>query len=37
MVIREALRPLETHLIVETIRNKGPIVRRLMRVEAEDI
>ncbi len=36
-VIREALRQLELELIVETIPNKGPIVRRLTRAEAEDL
>ena len=36
-VIREALRQLETESIVETIPNKGPIVRQLTRSEAEDL
>ena len=36
-VVREALRQLESELIVETVPNKGPIVRRLTREEAEDI
>jgi GntR family transcriptional regulator, trigonelline degradation regulator len=36
-VIREALRQLESESIVETIPNKGPIVRRLTRAEAEDL
>ncbi len=36
-VIREALRQLESELIVETIPNKGPIVRALTRAEAEDL
>ena len=36
-VIREALRQLESELIVETIPNKGPIVRQLTRAEAEDL
>lgn len=36
-VIREALRQLETEMIVETIPNKGPIVRQLTRAEAEDL
>lgn len=36
-VIREALRQLESEAIVETIANKGPIVRQLTRAEAEDL
>lgn len=36
-VIREALRQLESESIVETIPNKGPIVRQLTRAEAEDL
>lgn len=36
-VIREALRQLESESIIETIPNKGPIVRQLTRVEAEDL
>lgn len=36
-VIREALRQLESEAIVETIPNKGPIVRQLTREEAEDL
>jgi len=36
-VIREALRQLESEAIVETIPNKGPIVRQLTRAEAEDL
>lgn len=36
-VIREALRQLESESIIETIPNKGPIVRRLTRAEAEDL
>ncbi len=36
-VIREALRQLESEQIVETIPNKGPIVRQLTRAEAEDL
>jgi len=36
-VIREALRQLESESIVETIPNKGPIVRQLTRGEAEDL
>ncbi len=36
-VIREALRQLETESIVETIPNKGPIVRQLTQAEAEDL
>ena len=36
-VIREALRQLESEAIVETIPNKGPIVRQLTRPEAEDL
>ncbi len=36
-VIREALRQLESELIVETIPNKGPIVRQLTRGEAKDL
>ena len=36
-VIREALRELESKSIVETIPNKGPIVRRLTRTEAVDL
>jgi DNA-binding GntR family transcriptional regulator len=36
-VIREALRQLESESIVETIPNKGPIVRRLTRAEAVDL
>lgn len=36
-VIREALRQLESESIVETIPNKGPIVRRLTREEAVDL
>ncbi len=36
-VIREALRQLESESIIETIPNKGPIVRKLTRVEAEDL
>ncbi len=36
-VVREALRQLESESIVETIPNKGPIVRRLTRAEAEDL
>ncbi len=36
-VIREALRQLETESIIETIPNKGPIVRKLTRVEAKDL
>jgi GntR family transcriptional regulator, trigonelline degradation regulator len=36
-VIREALRQLESEAIIETIPNKGPIVRRLTRAEAEDL
>ena len=36
-VIREALRQLESESIIETIPNKGPIVRQLTRAEAEDL
>ena len=36
-VIREALRQLESESIIETIPNKGPIVRQLTRGEAEDL
>ncbi len=36
-VIREALRQLESELIVETIPNKGPIVRELTKEEAVDL
>lgn len=36
-VIREALRQLESESIVETVPNKGPIVRRLTRAEALDL
>ncbi len=36
-VIREALRQLESESIIETIPNKGPIVRKLTRAEAEDL
>jgi GntR family transcriptional regulator, trigonelline degradation regulator len=36
-VIREALRQLESESIVETIPNKGPIVRSLSRAEAVDL
>lgn len=36
-VIREALRQLESESIIETIPNKGPIVRRLTRAEAIDL
>jgi GntR family transcriptional regulator, trigonelline degradation regulator len=36
-VIREALRQLESESIVETIPNKGPIVRQLTQAEAEDL
>lgn len=36
-VVREALRQLESESIVETIPNKGPIVRQLSRSEAEDL
>jgi DNA-binding GntR family transcriptional regulator len=36
-VIREALRQLESESIIETIPNKGPIVRRLTRAEAVDL
>ena len=36
-VIREALRQLESEMIIETIPNKGPIVRELTRAEAEDL
>ncbi len=36
-VIREALRQLESESIVDTIPNKGPIVRQLTRTEAEDL
>jgi DNA-binding GntR family transcriptional regulator len=36
-VIREALRQLESESIIETIPNKGPIVRQLTRDEAEDL
>lgn len=36
-VIREALRQLESEMIIETIPNKGPIVRQLTPTEAEDL
>lgn len=36
-VIREALRQLETEMIVETVPNKGPIVRQLTHGEAKDL
>jgi len=36
-VIREALRQLESECIVETVPNKGSIVRQLTRAEAEDL
>jgi DNA-binding GntR family transcriptional regulator len=36
-VIREALRQLESEAMVEIVPNKGPIVRRLTRSEAEDL
>ncbi len=36
-VIREALRQLESESIVETIPNKGPIVRQLTQAEAKDL
>jgi DNA-binding GntR family transcriptional regulator len=36
-VIREALRQLESEGIIETIPNKGPIVRQLTRSEAKDL
>lgn len=36
-VIREALRQLESESIVETIPNKGPIVRALTKAEAVDL
>ena len=36
-VIREALRQLESEGVIETIPNKGPIVRKLTRDEAKDL
>jgi len=36
-VIREALRQLESEMIIETIPNKGPIVRQLTPAEAKDL
>jgi DNA-binding GntR family transcriptional regulator len=36
-VIREALRQLESEGVIETIPNKGPIVRKLTRNEAKDL
>jgi DNA-binding GntR family transcriptional regulator len=36
-VIREALRQLESEGVVETIANKGPIVRKLTLAEAKDL
>jgi DNA-binding GntR family transcriptional regulator len=36
-VIREALRQLETEGVIETIPNKGPIVRKLTLSEANDL
>lgn len=36
-VIREALRQLESEGVIETIPNKGPIVRKLTRAEAKDL
>jgi DNA-binding GntR family transcriptional regulator len=36
-VIREALRQLESEGVIETLPNKGPIVRKLTRDEAKDL
>ena len=36
-VIREALRQLESEGLVETVPNKGPVVRALSRAEAVDL